>query len=448
MNPKDQVPYYTEIQTTPSKGLRFRGKEGALYSITSQLNHTLNSTTFQAECTLPDGHTDNVFLKYALLPLPACKPEQLDRYNRLTEEGYVLERLRRIPHTPRLIEMLEWPTAPALLHKLLITELYEGPNLDEAISQGQVSQWPLHRRILYARSIIETLALCHDHDVLHHDLKPANIIIPPNSPPKLTDFGTALRLDIHGEQIHRPVRHHTIAYTAPELLATAPHPSTTKTDIYALGLTLSELLLARITPSLPPKPSSIESELQQAGYDQKISSSIAQAINPYPHRRLQTIQELRQPFQSSDYLARLQQKLDQTQSTLTIYPTQDLETMCDQTYDTLNSEGVELLLNLIALAEKHIQTNHSIPEDQLRKFEESIKRLLIKKASQTVTPLYTTFIDIIALLASHKPKPLIAKPFAINTLLKISTKRGEWQPVHQLNPNHSYIAHSKRLTLC
>jgi hypothetical protein len=89
------------------------------------------------------------------------------------------------------------------------------------------------------RGICAGLAAVHARGVLHRDLKPANIMMAMSGQPKLMDFGIAAAGDHRGERRSEG----TPTYMAPEQLAGSD--ATIKSDIYALGLVMFEMLTGR-----------------------------------------------------------------------------------------------------------------------------------------------------------------------------------------------------------
>ncbi|HEY4454351.1 MAG TPA: protein kinase [Pseudonocardiaceae bacterium] len=116
----------------------------------------------------------------------------------------------------------------------LVMEYVRSRSLAEIIAEhGKLS---VPRAIHYVRQIADALDAVHRAEVVHGDIKPANILIPDNGIAKLSDFGVSRQV-WNAETLHTtgPVLG-TPAYMAPELLdGKRPSPAS---DLFALGATL------------------------------------------------------------------------------------------------------------------------------------------------------------------------------------------------------------------
>lgn len=98
----------------------------------------------------------------------------------------------------------------------------------------------------------EALTLCHKNDVMHRDIKEANIFISESGNFKLGDFGVAKTLQ---EVTKAASMKGTSSYMAPEIHQRKPYDTTI--DIYSLGIVLYKLLNHLRLPFMPDYPASI-----------------------------------------------------------------------------------------------------------------------------------------------------------------------------------------------
>ena len=89
--------------------------------------------------------------------------------------------------------------------------------------------------------VARTLDYVHRHDILHRDVKPSNIMLTADETTRLVDFGLA-RIGAVGSLTHTGDRLGSIPYMAPELLNGRRDDVDARADVYALGVTLYELL--------------------------------------------------------------------------------------------------------------------------------------------------------------------------------------------------------------
>jgi tRNA A-37 threonylcarbamoyl transferase component Bud32 len=109
--------------------------------------------------------------------------------------------------------------------------------LKDRIERGQL---PLDKTSTILSQVADALDYAHEHNILHRDVKPSNVLIDERDNAYLTDFGIAkmveATLDLTGERILG-----TPAYMSPEQCQGSKN-LTPATDQYSLGIVLYEML--------------------------------------------------------------------------------------------------------------------------------------------------------------------------------------------------------------
>src|SRR5262249_49140854 len=134
-------------------------------------------------------------------------------------------------------------------------EFIRGMPLDEyAISRGLDAAARLE---LLAR-VCDAVQHAHDRGVIHRDLKPANILVDDSGQPKVLAFGAApaTAADLLTTSSRTQTGHllGTLSYMSPEQVAGHPAGLDPRSDVYALGVILFELLAHRLPYHLEHLP--------------------------------------------------------------------------------------------------------------------------------------------------------------------------------------------------
>lgn len=131
-----------------------------------------------------------------------------------------------------------------------------------------------------ALQIAEILQDLHRHRVIHKDIKPANILIHPETQQiKLIDFSIASLLPKETQEIQNPnILEGTLAYLAPEQTGRMNRGIDYRADYYALGITLYQLLTGRL-------PFSSDDPLELVhGHIAKVATPVHQVDTDIPER--------------------------------------------------------------------------------------------------------------------------------------------------------------------
>ena len=158
-------------------------------------------------------------------------------------------------------------------------ELVRGEDLASLIRR--VGRLPSEKVIDIARQLCGGLMAAHAEGVLHRDLKPANVLIDDEGHVRITDFGIA----VAGIAAVPQVLVGTPDYMAPEQLLPGA-PLTERTDVYALGLVLYELIVGQHafnrsgTRMSPARPSTFLPYVSAP-----LERVVLQALSPDPRDR-------------------------------------------------------------------------------------------------------------------------------------------------------------------
>jgi len=166
------------------------------------------------------------------------------------------EAAARLSH-PNLVALLEVGDDEPFCY--LVSEFCAGPNLAEWM-RGRSVPVPTEQAASIVMQLAEGVQHAHSRGVLHRDIKPSNVLLQPQAAiademdgaadasfiPKLTDFGMAKLLESAGDETRSGAHIGTAAYMAPEQAEGRIHELDARTDVYALGVVLYELLAGAV----------------------------------------------------------------------------------------------------------------------------------------------------------------------------------------------------------
>lgn len=105
---------------------------------------------------------------------------------------------------------------------------------------------PVTDTIMLARALLTSLSAAHGHEVLHRDVKPANVIVNEGTPLRkatLIDFGLARTNRLDASTRNQWVG--TAQYLSPEGAGLLDQEVTECSDLYSVGIVLFECLAGR-----------------------------------------------------------------------------------------------------------------------------------------------------------------------------------------------------------
>ncbi|MCY1077332.1 serine/threonine protein kinase [Archangium lansingense] len=169
------------------------------------------------------------------------RPELYARFHR---EAEVTSRLGH----PNIVEVLDFHSMEDGT-PYLVMEYLRGSSLSRRIRQGPL---PLQEALFIARQIGSALHTAHQAGVVHRDLKPGNVFLVPTESGgvvgqqvKLLDFGISKLVTAQTLQVDQSVLIGTPRYMAPEQAMGRNSEVDARSDLFALGGIVYEMLTGR-----------------------------------------------------------------------------------------------------------------------------------------------------------------------------------------------------------
>jgi tetratricopeptide (TPR) repeat protein/predicted Ser/Thr protein kinase len=222
-----------------------------------------------------------------------------DVLKRFAQEAQILGRL----HHPGIAQIYEASVAEDG-RPFIVMEFIHGVPPDEYARRHHLDA---PARLALLAKVCDAVEHAHEQGVIHRDLKPGNILVDEAGQPKVLDFGVARATDADlltstghtrtGQLVG------TLSYMSPEQVAADPAAVDARSDVYALGVILFELLASRLPYPLEhlPLPEAArvicDQEPSRLGsldtrFRGDVETIAAKALEKDPARRYQSAGEL------------------------------------------------------------------------------------------------------------------------------------------------------------
>jgi hypothetical protein len=211
------------------------------YKVLRQLSSGGMSSIFLAN----KPYSNSLCVIKTLATVESTDPEWRSNAARCLKHEY--DMLRQLDH-PNIVRVRYWVSGGQ--SEFMVLEYVPGQNLEQRIThpdeQGSMQpgeRLPLVEALRYGNTVADILDYLANQPapIVHHDIKPSNLILRPDTPGLvLVDFGSAVVLNNGAhQQEHHLDSYGTPGYAAPEQYNSLVSP---KSDVYSLGATLYHLL--------------------------------------------------------------------------------------------------------------------------------------------------------------------------------------------------------------
>jgi serine/threonine protein kinase len=184
------------------------------------------------------GALDRYVAIKLLHPFLADDPEFKDRFE---NEARNVARLKH----PNIVQVYDFDYDAESESYYMVMELINGPTLKDRLFDLDMTgeRFPIAESIRITKSAAEALAYAHQRNMIHRDVKPANLMLDEDGRVVLTDFGiakivTGAQFTASGGMVGTP------AYMAPE--QGLGEAGDERSDIYSLGVIMFQLVTGRL----------------------------------------------------------------------------------------------------------------------------------------------------------------------------------------------------------
>lgn len=216
----------------------------------------------------------------------------------------------------------------------IVMEYVDGTDLKNYIHDNSPISLELSVNIM--SQILSGINVAHRHGIIHRDIKPQNILITKDNEVKITDFGIAIALtDTSITQTNTLLG--SVHYLSPE--QARGNSATTKSDIYALGVVLYELITGEVPFNGESAVSVALKHFQETFprirtkldyVPQSLENVVLKATAKDPNDRYNTVQDMLHDLQSSLSASRMNEQMfkpaSESQETMILQPIRPKQT--------------------------------------------------------------------------------------------------------------------------
>lgn len=123
----------------------------------------------------------------------------------------------------------------------IVMEFIDGQSLDAVLRKHP--ETPMAERVRWIVEASLALAAAHDRQIIHRDVKPANLMLTKDQSIRVVDFGVARRREDDARMLTGDAIVGTINYLSPEQIQGEPVDH--RCDVWAMAVTLYQLLSAK-----------------------------------------------------------------------------------------------------------------------------------------------------------------------------------------------------------
>lgn len=206
---------------------------------------------------------------------------QIERFER---ESHAMEKLSH----PNIVNVYD--TIFRETDHFIVMEHIDGGALSDLINEDNPP--PVPQVLQIAHDIASALALVHDQNIIHRDIKPDNILLTREGRAKLTDFGMA-RFTYMSRLTQRDMTVGSMMYMAPEQFKTGE--AVKQSDIWQYGVTIYELFTGKkpfdkphLIVTMPHDPVSAV----RADVPSKVSAFVDSLLEKNPRQRLTEFEDV------------------------------------------------------------------------------------------------------------------------------------------------------------